>query len=84
MAGTNALVRLGKADVWAYVVETGEGMRVRVSADEWAGLGLHAGQRLPVRRAGHRDEMLFLAEAVEVPPFVWLVMLCRVPAQKLS
>ena len=82
MAGTSALVRLGKTDVWAYVVETGEGLRVRVSADEWAGLGLHAGQRVPVRRAGHHDEAMFLAEAVETPPFVWLVMTGRVRAAR--
>ena len=77
MAGTSALVRLGKTEVWAYVVETGEGLRVRESADEWAALGLHAGQRLPVRRPGRADEPMFLAEAIEVPPFVWLVMLSR-------
>ena len=80
MGGGSSLVRLGKADVWAYVVETAEGLRLRLSLDEWEGTGLHPGQRVPVRRAGRWDESLFLAEAVAVPPLVWLVMLGRAGA----
>lgn len=80
MGGRSALVRLGKSDIWAYVIETAEGSRVRVSADEWATLGLHPGQRVPVRRTGRKDEAMFLAEAAEEPPFVWITLLGGVKA----
>ncbi|HJZ54710.1 MAG TPA: hypothetical protein VKE74_07105 [Gemmataceae bacterium] len=33
-----------------------------VDQNDWERIGLHRGQRIPVRRAGHRDEWLFPAE----------------------
>lgn len=73
-------VGLNGYGVWAYVVELDGGLRMRVSLDDWEKLGLHRGQRIPVRRDGRDDEWLFVAEVVELPPMAWVVLGNRVRA----
>lgn len=68
------LIALNGSEVWAFVVELAVGVRLRLALDDWERLALSPGQRVAVRRAGRRDEWLFLAEAVELPPVVWVVM----------
>ena len=70
-------IALNGAEVWANVVELDCGLRMRLSLDDWEGIGLYRGQRVPVRRPGRRDEWLFLAEVVELPPLVWVVLANR-------
>jgi len=67
-------------ELWALAVETDDGMRVRLSLDDWERLGLFRGQRVPIRRNGRRDEWLFVAEVVELPPLVWVVLATRLRA----
>ncbi len=73
-------IALNGFQVWAYLVELDGGLRMRLSLDDWERMGLCRGQRLPVRRPGRRDEWLFLAEVVELPPLVWIVLANRVRA----
>jgi hypothetical protein len=71
-------VALNGSEVWGFVVEVADGMRLRVPLDDWERLGLYRGQRIPVRRSGRDEEWLFVSEVVELPPLVWLVMGSRV------
>lgn len=71
-------VALNGAEVWAYVVETGDGLRVRFSLDDWQRLNLGPGQRVPVRLPGKDDVWLFVTGTTELPPIVWVTMARRV------
>lgn len=71
-------VGLNGFEVWAYVVELDGGLRMRLDLNDWERVGLCRGQRVPVRREGRRDEWMFLAEVVELPPLVWVVFANRV------
>jgi hypothetical protein len=73
-------VALNGSEVWAYVVETEEGLRVRFDADDWQRLGLGQGQRVPVRMAGKDEVWLFVMGVTELPPIVWVTMARRVRA----
>jgi hypothetical protein len=77
MSGSEQIA-LNGSEVWAYVVQLDGGLRMRLSLDDWERIGLHRGQRVPVRRPGHRDEWLFLAEIVELPPLAWIVLANRI------
>lgn len=66
-------VGLNGYEVWAYVVELEGGLRMRLDLNDWDRIGVYRGQRIPVRPAGQRDEWMFLAEMVELPPLVWVV-----------
>ena len=46
----------------------------------WSPSTTNRGQRVPVRRHGRNDEWMFLAEVVELPPLVWVVLTNRVRA----
>ncbi|QJW93215.1 hypothetical protein [Frigoriglobus tundricola] len=71
---------LNGSEVWAFVVETDEGMRVRFALDDWQQLNLGHGQRVPVRVAGKDDVWLFVSSVTELPPVVWVTMSRRVRA----
>ena len=71
-------IALNGFEVWAYVVELEGGLRMRLDLNDWERVGLCRGQRIPVRRSGCRDEWMFLAEVVELPPLVWVVFANRV------
>ncbi|MDY3551372.1 hypothetical protein R5W24_000448 [Gemmata sp. JC717] len=73
-------VALNGLEVWGYVVETDEGMRVRFYVDDWQRIGLGQGQRVPVRVAGKDDVWLFVTGVVETPPIVWVTLARRVRA----
>jgi hypothetical protein len=77
MAGSET-VALGGREVWVFVVELDGGLRVRLDLTDWERLDLYRGQRVVVRRPGRVDESLFVAEVVEVPPVVWVVLAKRV------
>ena len=64
------LVTLNGAALWAYVVETDDGLRVRLGLDEWQRLELGGGQRVPVRLQGKEDVWLFITHVAESPPIV--------------
>ena len=71
-------VALNGTEVWAYVVETDDGLRVRFDLNDWQKLNLAPGQRVPVRLAGRADVWLFVTGATELPPVVWVTMARRV------
>lgn len=75
-------VRVGVngAEVWAYVVELDDGLRVRLALDDWQRLNLGVGQRIPVRLSGKADVWLFVTDVTELPPVAWVVMAKRVRA----
>jgi hypothetical protein len=73
-------VGLNGSEVWAFVVETDEGMRVRFDVDDWQRLNLAPGQRIPVRLPGKDDAWLFVTSVTETPPVVWVMMARRVRA----
>ncbi len=51
-------IALNGSEVWAYAVETDEGMRVRFALDDWQRLNLLPGQRVPMRTVGKVDRRL--------------------------
>jgi hypothetical protein len=71
-------VLVNGAEVWAYVVETDDGLRVRFALDDRQRLNLGRGQRIPVRLPGKDDAWLFVTNVTETPPVVWVVMARRV------
>lgn len=73
-------VALSGMEVWAFVVETDEGLRVRFDVDDWQRFGLGRGQRVPVRVAGRGDVWLFVTGVTEAPPVVWVTLARRVRA----
>lgn len=65
-------IGLNGTAVYAYVVPHGDGVRVRVSADDWERLGLSSGQRVRLDVPGRTALPLLLATADQEPPVVWL------------
>jgi hypothetical protein len=76
----SVLIKLNGADVWAYVVETDEGLRVRFDIDDWQRMNLVNGQRLPIRLPGKDAAALFITNVSEQPPVVWVAMAQRIRA----
>jgi hypothetical protein len=79
VVGSVLVVRNG-AEVWVYVVETEDGLHVRFALDDWQRTNLGPGQRLRVRPPGRDDTWLFITNAIEQPPVVWVVMARRIRA----
>lgn len=73
-------VTLNGTEVWAYVVETDDGLRVRFALDDWQRLNLGSGQRIPVRLPGKGEMWLFITTVTEAPPVVWVLMARRIRA----
>jgi hypothetical protein len=73
-------VTLNGTEVWAYVVETDDGLRVRFALDDWQRLNLGRGQRIPVRLSGKEDVWLFITSVTERPPIVWVMLARRIRA----
>lgn len=73
-------VALNGAEVWAYVVEADEGLRVRFGVDDWQRLDLDVGRRIPVRLPGRDDVWLFITNVTELPPIVWVQLARRIRA----
>jgi hypothetical protein len=73
MNGSEQLTVNGKL-VWGYVVELVDGLRFRVSIDEWQRLDLHRGQRVTVQRGVGPELGMVLAETTNVPPVTWVVL----------
>ena len=76
----NAVIGLNGLEVWAYVVELADGLRLRLAVDDWEKLRLDVGRRIPVRLPGKADVWLFITHATELPPIVWVMMARRIKA----
>ena len=74
----NEQVKLNGVEVWAYIVETESGIRMRLSLDDWDRCRLYRAERIPLRRHGRPVVWFFLAEAVEMPPIAWFNLESRV------
>lgn len=59
-------------EVYADVVERRGGLRLGLDVDEWRGLRLRQGQRVPIRRGELPDLWLHVAEVTEVRPTCWV------------
>jgi hypothetical protein len=78
--GRNEQIGVNGHEVWTYVVELVDGLRIKFDATNWERLGLYRGMRIPLRRQDGRQEWAFVAEVVERPPLVWVVLANRVKA----
>jgi hypothetical protein len=76
----SVLVALNGAEVWVYVVELDDGLRMRFEIDDWQRLNLDLGKRIPVRLPGKADVWLFVTNVTELPPIVWVLMARRLRA----
>ena len=76
----SVVIGMNGFEVWAYVVETAEGLRVRFSLDDWQKMDLGVGRRVPVRLPWKADQWLFITHATELPPIVWVMMARKVRA----
>lgn len=74
------LITLGGAEVWAFVVETDDGLRVRFDIDDWQRMNLGQGQRIPVRATGRDEVWLFITNVSEQPPVAWVTVARRIRA----
>jgi hypothetical protein len=65
-------VKFNGVMVYAFIPTSGEnGVRVRVSTDDWERLGLYPGQQVRVEGPGV-DGSFLLASAAQEPSLVWL------------
>jgi hypothetical protein len=69
-------VALNGSEMWAYVVEHDNGLRMQVMIDDWENVNLDTGRRIPIRLPGRDDIWLFLTQ---VPPIVWVMLGRRMP-----
>jgi hypothetical protein len=76
----SVLVAVNGTELWAYVVETEDGLRVRFDIDDWQRLAMDVGRRIPVRLPGQDDVWLFITNVTELPPIVWVQMARRIRA----
>jgi hypothetical protein len=74
MAGRSESIAVNGSELWAFVVELADGLRVRFSLDDWLRLNLSEGRRIPVRLPGREDVWLFVTAVTELPPIVWVTM----------
>ncbi|MDB5306895.1 MAG: hypothetical protein JWO38_1097 [Gemmataceae bacterium] len=73
MQGTGP-VKLNLATVYGYYRVDAGTLRLRLSCDEWDGLGLNAGQRVKIALPNADPQDLLILSAARTPPFVWLEM----------
>ncbi|MBP3958320.1 hypothetical protein J8F10_23985 [Gemmata sp. G18] len=74
----SVLLTLNGSEMWAYVVATDEGLRLRLGIDDWQRLNLVPGSRVPMRESGKNEVWLFVTNVTEQPPVVWVTMARRV------
>jgi hypothetical protein len=70
MRGTEQIT-LNGVEVWAFLVEQEDGYRLNLTLDDWSRCNLYRGERIALQRGQRLAELLFLAEAVEMPPVAW-------------
>ncbi len=70
-------VGLNNSEMWALVEDTEDGLRVRLSIDDWERACLRLGQRVLARITGRPDTTLYIADADEQPPLVWATLAPR-------
>ena len=73
-------IALNGVEIWGYVVETDDGMRVRFGIDDWQHLRIGEGQLLSVVTAGVSAARLFVADVSVTPPVVWVTLARRIRA----
>jgi hypothetical protein len=78
--GRHEQIGVNGHEVWTYVVELVDGLRIKFDVTDWERLGLYQGMRISLRRQDGREEWAFVAEVVELPPLVWVVLANRVKA----
>lgn len=65
-------VEMNGAVVYAFYAGSREGLRIRMSLDEWERLGLHRGEWVEIRLPGRLTARWLLITWSEMPPWVWL------------
>jgi len=71
-------IQLNVSVVWGFVVEIGLGLRLRLSVDDWERQRLNLDERIRIRIPKRFDESVIVAEIVEVPPVIWIMLTHRV------
>lgn len=74
----SVLLALNGSELWGYIVELDDGLRVRFEIDDWHRLRLDLGRRVPARLPGNDDVWLFVTNVTELPPIVWVTLARRV------
>jgi len=68
------IVELNGCPLWADVGESDEGLRLRLSLDEWRHLGLAEGGQVCAQRDGKPDALLVVGHVTERSPVVLIVL----------
>src|SRR5262245_2482993 len=71
------IIDVNGCTIWADVVDFEQGLKMRLSLDEWHHLGLAERHPIRVGRDGSPDKHLFVAHVTERPPVVLVVLECR-------
>ncbi len=74
----NFLIDLNGTEVWGYVVEQDDGLRVRVALDDWQRLGFFEGRRVSLKLPRTEEALLFITRVAESPPLVWVTLAKRI------
>lgn len=74
-------VQLNDSEMWALVEDSKDGVRLRVSLDDWERACLRLGQRVLARITGRPDASFYVADADEQPPLVWATLTPRLFAE---
>jgi hypothetical protein len=64
------LLAVNGSELWGYVVELDDGLRIRFEIDDWQRLNLGIGRRIPVRLPGKDDVWLSITHVTELLPIV--------------
>ena len=78
----SVFVGVNGSEVWAYVVQTDDGFRMRFALDDWQKLSLDVSRRVPVRLSEKGDVWFFITHVTELPPIVWVTLAKRVQAER--
>ena len=71
-------IQLNGSVVWGFAVEVGRGLRIRLSVDDWERLSINPGQSIRVKLPNRFDSPMIVAELVDRPPVVWIMLTNRV------
>ncbi|HEY1187726.1 MAG TPA: hypothetical protein VGE74_08715 [Gemmata sp.] len=71
MRGTGP-VTIGRETVYAYFMEAGRALRLRLSADECERFDLFEGRQIRIRFNGQEPASGLVMAVAHAPPFVWV------------
>lgn len=70
-------VALNGTEVWGLIGDAEDGVRIRLSADDWERANLCLGERVHIHGPGLTEVRRYVADVEELPPFVWVTFMGR-------